>query len=577
MNPLFFKIRNFKKGFVYTTIFIGVILVFSTLVFASAQRISVDQTLVHLGDTVTVTIEGETSDLGYGVIVKVYEDDLIYDDPLGEQIVEYKNENGKAVAKLKWVTQEQDDGWGLPEFRFKADELWTYKVNTKMANPGIYLTNIPNVSAYQEKGVDGIPVGGTNIETAAEGIFVKKIPQLDVESIAGSVQADKYQMIENLTLGYQLSSSAINFAQAIPSGITNIRMLFVAGLTEVPNYCDSFPSPGNISSWAFDFWERVEMSWNKEGYGKIIIPSEIWGPGDVAVKAMLVPSIDDDAYSRPYILKVAPQLRAWRIRAIGTNTEQIINLGNFYLSTGETPKPEGGDGVRVPLDMPTFANLLGNSMSVAEVKPQEKIQLKSDGEYTVVLEEKNYKSDSWSTIDSTTITVKDETKYYILDPGNFLTDGSALQIRNEISNTKWIVYSSEKNIPDTISGIGNTISALTSGMPSGSYILQGKGEYNGSRVGYAYIFYKDGNNYYVDPEYTPTPPAEPSSKILSIAKTGSGSGTVESSPIGISCGSDCSKDFDEAQSVTLTAQPSGDSEFQVGLAVVAQGLGLVML
>jgi len=48
---------------------------------------------------------------------------------------------------------------------------------------------------------------------------------------------------------------------------------------------------------------------------------------------------------------------------------------------------------------------------------------------------------------------------------------------------------------------------------------------------------------------------------LSVSKSGTGSGTVSSSPSGINCGSVCSKDFDLWTAVTLTASPNSDSVF----------------
>lgn len=48
---------------------------------------------------------------------------------------------------------------------------------------------------------------------------------------------------------------------------------------------------------------------------------------------------------------------------------------------------------------------------------------------------------------------------------------------------------------------------------------------------------------------------------LTVNKDGTGSGTVSSSPAGISCGGDCTADYDDGTSVTLTATPSGGSVF----------------
>lgn len=48
---------------------------------------------------------------------------------------------------------------------------------------------------------------------------------------------------------------------------------------------------------------------------------------------------------------------------------------------------------------------------------------------------------------------------------------------------------------------------------------------------------------------------------LSVTKTGGGTGTVTSSPAGISCGSACTSAFDIATNVTLSAQPAAGSTF----------------
>jgi RHS repeat-associated protein/uncharacterized repeat protein (TIGR02543 family) len=48
---------------------------------------------------------------------------------------------------------------------------------------------------------------------------------------------------------------------------------------------------------------------------------------------------------------------------------------------------------------------------------------------------------------------------------------------------------------------------------------------------------------------------------LTAAKTGSGTGTLISSPVGIDCGASCNSSYDWGTVVTLTAQPSADSLF----------------
>jgi hypothetical protein len=49
--------------------------------------------------------------------------------------------------------------------------------------------------------------------------------------------------------------------------------------------------------------------------------------------------------------------------------------------------------------------------------------------------------------------------------------------------------------------------------------------------------------------------------VLDVKKEGTGSGTVTSSPAGISCGATCSMKFEEGKEVTLTASASAGSEF----------------
>src|SRR5438876_452365 len=48
---------------------------------------------------------------------------------------------------------------------------------------------------------------------------------------------------------------------------------------------------------------------------------------------------------------------------------------------------------------------------------------------------------------------------------------------------------------------------------------------------------------------------------LSVVPAGTGSGAVTSSPVGISCGTDCSEPYDRGTSVTLTAAPASGSTF----------------
>jgi hypothetical protein len=61
-------------------------------------------------------------------------------------------------------------------------------------------------------------------------------------------------------------------------------------------------------------------------------------------------------------------------------------------------------------------------------------------------------------------------------------------------------------------------------------------------------------------EATATFTAEP--HLLTVAKSGTGSGTVSSSPAGINCGSTCSASFAHNAEVTLTPTPAAGSEFK---------------
>jgi len=51
-------------------------------------------------------------------------------------------------------------------------------------------------------------------------------------------------------------------------------------------------------------------------------------------------------------------------------------------------------------------------------------------------------------------------------------------------------------------------------------------------------------------------------RLLTVTKSGAGSGTVTSSPAGINCGSECSDEFEEGSTVELTAEASAGSEFR---------------
>jgi len=62
------------------------------------------------------------------------------------------------------------------------------------------------------------------------------------------------------------------------------------------------------------------------------------------------------------------------------------------------------------------------------------------------------------------------------------------------------------------------------------------------------------------------------SRTLTVSKSGTGSGTVTSSPSGINCGSDCSHSYNNGTSVTLTASPASGSTF-AGWSGACSGTG----
>ena len=53
----------------------------------------------------------------------------------------------------------------------------------------------------------------------------------------------------------------------------------------------------------------------------------------------------------------------------------------------------------------------------------------------------------------------------------------------------------------------------------------------------------------------------PDQHTLTVTKTGTGSGSVTSSPVGINCGADCNEVYNEGTTVTLTATPDAGSTF----------------
>ncbi len=55
---------------------------------------------------------------------------------------------------------------------------------------------------------------------------------------------------------------------------------------------------------------------------------------------------------------------------------------------------------------------------------------------------------------------------------------------------------------------------------------------------------------------------EPTKFSLTVSKSGTGTGTVASTPVGINCGSECEAEFEEGEVVTLSQIPTAGSEFK---------------
>src|SRR3989344_2652653 len=107
--------------------------------------------------------------------------------------------------------------------------------------------------------------------------------------------------------------------------------------------------------------------------------------------------------------------------------------------------------------------------------------------------------------------------------------------------------------PDFDAGSGTTLvnfSAAISGLTSNTIYYYCVVANNG--LGYSFGSVRN---------FTTPVVAAPSTYTLSASKSGTGSGTVTSSPAGINCGADCSETYNFGTSVTLTATISAGSTF----------------
>ena len=68
-------------------------------------------------------------------------------------------------------------------------------------------------------------------------------------------------------------------------------------------------------------------------------------------------------------------------------------------------------------------------------------------------------------------------------------------------------------------------------------------------------------NTLVGADFDPAPPTAPQTFALTVTKSGKGNGSVNSTPSGISCGTDCAEPYPSGTAVILTATPAPGSAF----------------
>jgi hypothetical protein len=108
--------------------------------------------------------------------------------------------------------------------------------------------------------------------------------------------------------------------------------------------------------------------------------------------------------------------------------------------------------------------------------------------------------------------------------------------------------------PDTLSGVQFTVSGLTGTLSAEVYdesrnISVVSGVFSDDFAKNAVHIYKIAKS------------GSPVYYSVSVTKSGTGSGTVTSSPSGINCGADCSENLMAGNTITLSASPAADSTF----------------
>ncbi|WP_028489657.1 polysaccharide deacetylase family protein [Thiothrix lacustris] len=101
--------------------------------------------------------------------------------------------------------------------------------------------------------------------------------------------------------------------------------------------------------------------------------------------------------------------------------------------------------------------------------------------------------------------------------------------------------------------------ATTEGSSSGNLGISVPGVQAGQA--YTAILYYRGNKVVTSAPFVIIPGTSPTTRTLTINKTGTGTGTISSLPAGINCGADCTENYTSGVSVTLTATAAAGSTF----------------
>jgi hypothetical protein len=163
---------------------------------------------------------------------------------------------------------------------------------------------------------------------------------------------------------------------------------------------------------------------------------------------------------------------------------------------------------------------------------------------------------------------RDDTDTFTLDsgggPATFTVEGAAPSPNLNASLTLLNDEGVALAVADDPNGLDATLSRTLS---PGRYRLRVDGVGDDDPLP-GYSDYDSLGRYLITGSYTPV--ADQHS--LSVSRQGSGTGTVDSSPAGIDCGTVCSADFDDAEVVRLTATPDVGSTF-AGWSGACSGTG----